>query len=91
MWGERAHVDRFILLVPKTWDTMLRADRTTEYNCMKSLYPVHIIQENKSIPKFFFEYFMQEKMYNRLDIALEKICFFEFTETDGLGMMHCLI
>ena len=84
-------MDRFILLVPKTWNTMLRADQTTAYNCMESLNPVHIIQENKSIPKFFFEYFMQEKMDNLLDIALEKTCFFEFTETDGVGMIHCLI
>ena len=23
-WVEKAHVDRFILIVPKTWETMLR-------------------------------------------------------------------
>ena len=34
---------------------------------------------------------MQEKMDNLLDIALEKTCFFEYTETYGLGMIHCLI
>ena len=26
-WVEKAHVDRFILTVPKTWDTMLKMDR----------------------------------------------------------------
>ena len=41
-----------VLIVPKTWDTMLRADRTTEYNFMESMNPVHIIQENKAIPTF---------------------------------------
>ena len=27
-WVDRAHADRFIFTVPKTWDTILRADRS---------------------------------------------------------------
>ena len=34
---------------------------------------------------------MQKNMEKLLDIALEKSCFFEYTEADGLGMTHCLI
>ena len=30
-------------------------------------------------------------MTKLLDEALEKTCFFEYTETDGLGMIHCLL
>ena len=36
---DKAHVDRFILICPKTWDGMLRADCTQNYNCMESLKP----------------------------------------------------
>ena len=34
---------------------------------------------------------MQEKIDKVLDTTLEKTCFFEYTETYGLGMIHCLI
>jgi hypothetical protein len=34
--------------------------------------------ENKAIPAFFFEYFMQENMAKLLDTALEKSCVFEY-------------
>ena len=34
---------------------------------------------------------MQEKIDTLLDTALEKIRFFEYTKTYGLGMIHCLI
>ena len=27
-WVDRARIDRFILILPKTWDTILRADHT---------------------------------------------------------------
>ena len=52
---DRAHVDRFILTLPKTWDTMLRADRTQNYHLiiMDSMKPEHIIQDNKAIPVLF--------------------------------------
>ena len=53
--------------------------------------PDNIIQENKAIPNFYFEYFMQKNKANLLDIVLEKSCFFEYTGADGLGMIHCLI
>ena len=69
---------------------MLRADHTQNYNCMESLKPEDIVQENESIPKFFFEYFRQENATNLLNVALEKTCFFEYTETDGLGMTPSL-
>ena len=90
-WVDRAHVDRFISIVPKTWDTMLSADRSQNYNFMNSMKPAHIIQENKAIPVFFFECFMQENMAKLLDTASEKSCLFEYTEADGLGMIHCLL
>ena len=86
---DKAHVDRFILVCIETWDGMLRADCTQNYNCMESLKLEDIIQENESIPKFFFEYFMQENMTNLLDVALEKICFFKYTGTDGLCKLSC--
>ena len=73
-WVDRAHVDRFILSLPKTWDTMLTADRSQNYNFMDSMKPDHIIQENKAIPVFFVEYFMQENMATLIDQALEQ-CF----------------
>ena len=65
---------------------MLRADCTQNYNFMECLKPEDIIQENESIPRFFFEYFVQENVTNLLDVALEKMCSFEYTETDDLGM-----
>ena len=34
---------------------------------------------------------MQENMATLLDVALEKTCFFKYTETDGLGMTQCLL
>ena len=43
---------------------VLRADRPQNYDCMESLKPEDIIQENESIPKFFLEYFTQENMTN---------------------------
>ena len=58
---------------------------------MDSLKPEDIIQENESIPDFFFEYFLQENMTKLLDEALGKTCFFEYTETDSLGLIHCLL
>ena len=70
---------------------MVKADRMQSYNFMDSMKPEHIIQENKAISAFFFEYFAQENMAKLIDEVLEKICFFEFTEADGLGMIHCLI
>ena len=88
---DRAYVNRFILIVPKTWDGILRADRTQNYNCMDSLKPEDIIQENKAIPGFFFEYFMQENMANLLDVSLEETCFFKYTDTNGLSMIYCLL
>ena len=33
-WVDRAHADRFILVLPTTWDTMLRADHSQNYNFM---------------------------------------------------------
>ena len=41
---------------------MLRADFSQSHNFMDSLNPDHIIQENKAIPVFFAENFMQEYM-----------------------------
>ena len=38
---------------------MLRADCTQNYNFMECLKSEDIIQENESIPRFFFEYFVQ--------------------------------
>ena len=54
-WLDRAHVDRFILILPNTWDAIIKADRTQNYNFMDSMKPDHIIQENKAISVFFFE------------------------------------
>ena len=62
---------------------MLKADHTQNNNIIDSMKPDHIISKNKAIPVFFFEYFMQENMSSLLDVALEKTCFFEYTETDG--------
>ena len=70
---------------------MLKADRTQPYNCMDSLKREDIIQENKAILEFSFEYFTQENVATLLHVALEKTWFFEYTETDGLGMIHCLL
>ena len=42
---------------------------------MDSMKPDHIIQENKAIPAFFCEYFMQENMAKLLDTDLEKPVF----------------
>ena len=44
IWVDKAHVDIFMLICPKTWDGMLRADRIQNYNCMESLKPEDIIQ-----------------------------------------------
>ena len=90
-WLHRAHVSRFTLILQKTLYAMHKADRAQNYSFMDSMKPDHIIQENKAIPAFFFECFRQENMPKLIDQALEKTCFFEFTETDGVGMIHCLI
>ena len=52
-WVDRAHADTFILSLPKTWDTIIRVDRSQNYNFMDSMKPDHSIQENKAIPVFF--------------------------------------
>jgi hypothetical protein len=41
-WFDKVHVNRFILIVPKTWDTIMRADRSQSYNFMDSMKPDHI-------------------------------------------------
>ena len=50
----------------------------------------NIIQENnlKALPTLYFEHFIQKNMTKLLDIALEKSCFFGYTEADGLDMIH---
>ena len=62
---------------------MIKADCTQNYNFMDSMTPNHITQENKAILLYFFEYFMQENMAKLADQSLEKICFFDCTETAG--------
>ena len=42
-------------------------------------------------PIFVFEYLGQENMLKLLEQALEKTFEFEFTESDGLGIVHTLI
>ena len=75
-WIGSAHIDKFILILPKTWDMMLKADHTQNYNFMGSMNPNRIIQENKAIPLYFFEYCMQENMAKHGDQAQEKkMCF----------------
>ena len=53
--------------------------------------PTHIVQENKMIPLLIFEYFAQKNMSLLLDQALEKTCLFEYTETEGMGIIHLLL
>ena len=47
-WLVRAHVNRLILIIPKTWDAMLKADRTQNYMFMDSMKPAHIIQRKQN-------------------------------------------
>ena len=55
-WKDKAHIDHFIFILPKKWDLMLRADRTTLYAFMDSMIQYNTIKENTAIPLFVFEY-----------------------------------
>ena len=61
---------------------MLKAQN---YNFMDFLDPTHIIQENKAIMLYFFEYFMQENMAKLIDQTLEKSCFSRSSRYDALS------
>ena len=79
---KRVHIDHFIIVHPKSWDTMIKEDRTLSYDFLSSLKYPNI---------FVFEYFAPQHMLMLLEQALEKTCLFEFTESDGLGIVHTLI
>ena len=54
---------------------MLRIDRAQNYNFMNYMILDNIIQENKAIPTFYFEYFMQKKnIKTNFCKFLEKCC-----------------
>ena len=72
----------FILSLLKTSDTLLRADRSQNYNFMDSMKPDHSIQENKAIA-VFFEYFMQENIKKLIDTPLQKTCFLNTQRQTG--------
>ena len=60
-WINKSSMDNSHLIMPKSWDLMIRADRVNwrQHTLTVSLAPENIIKENKSIPLFVFEYFWQ--------------------------------
>ena len=61
-----------------------------QYSFVESMKPADIIIENKSIPLFVFEYFMQKAIVFLIDETLEKSCLFQYSESDGLGITSAL-
>ena len=51
----------------------------------------NIIQENKVIPFFIFNYLVQENMSLMFDQALEKPSLFKYTDANGPGVVRQLI
>ena len=46
-WIKRAHIDHRIFMRPKSWDTLIKADRTLSYDFISSMEPPNIIHDNK--------------------------------------------
>ena len=72
MWIKSAHIDHFIIVHPKSLDTMIKADRTLSYDFISSMEPTKIVHENKEIPTFVFKYLVQENLSKFIEQALEK-------------------
>ena len=51
----------------------------------------NILNENKNIPLFVFEYFMQKKICGLISKTLERACLFHFTDVHGHGIISALI
>ena len=79
-WINKGSMDNFHLIMPKSWDLMIRADRVNwrQYTLTASLDPENIVKENKSIPIFVLKYFWQKDISGLIDETLEKTCLFHF-------------
>ena len=73
-WINKGSVDNFHLIMPKSWDMMIWADRENwrQYSKTASLDPENIFQENTNIPLFVFEYFSQKDISGLTAETLEK-------------------
>ena len=55
---------------------------------MESLNPHNNLKENTHILTFVFEYFAQKDMLKPIDAPLESSCLFEYSKSDGLGIIQ---
>ena len=73
---EKCRVENFMLIVPKRWDLLIKADRmrTRQYLFVDSMDPENMIKENYNTALFIFEYFAQKDISGLIDERLGKIC-----------------
>ena len=55
-WINKGRVDNLCLIMPESWDLMIRADivYSRQYSLLGSMDPENIIKQNNNIPLFFF-------------------------------------
>ena len=63
-WVNEGRVDNFCLIMPKSWDLMIRADRVNsrQYSLIGSLDPDNIIKEKQKISHFSFSNILHRKI-----------------------------